>query len=351
MNTQRKARVAIAGASGYTGAEILRLVAGHEDLTVTVLAGQQTVGMALGDIYPHLEPFAEMTIGALDIDEIAARAEVVLLALPHGSSMRLAPGLLEAGCRVVDLAGDFRLAAAQYPDWYGFEHSAPEWLEKAVYGLPELFAEEIPGAALVANPGCYPTPVALALAPLVRAELIDSAGLIIDGKSGISGAGHSPTEITHFAQRDGSVQPYKAGGAHQHTPEIERVLEAATGTATKVSFVPHLVPAIRGVLVTCYARRRGDAGVTDLLAAWESAYATAPFVRVLSEGTLPDTKRVMGSNTVELGAAVDERTETAILVGCLDNLVKGAAGQALQNLNLMLGFPETAGLEALAVYP
>lgn len=346
-----KARVAVVGASGYTGAELLRLLAGHERVSLGIVAGGKTAGKAVGEVHPHLDPLSDVRIEEVSVREIEARAEVAFLALPHGESMRIAPDLLEAGVRVIDLAGDFRIPGELYPRWYGFEHAAPEWVEKAVYGLPELFAEEIRGAGLVANPGCYPTPVALCLVPLVRGGLVGTERLVIDAKSGVSGAGREPTEATHFAHREGSVQPYKAGGVHQHTPEIERVLESATGIAATVSFVPHLVPAIRGVLVTCYADRFGDIGTGDVLDAWTAAYSQAPFVRVLREGTLPDTKRVAGTNMVELGAAIDERTGTAVLVGALDNLGKGAAGQAIQNLNLMLDLPETEGLTSLAVYP
>lgn len=348
---QGRVKVAVLGASGYTGAELLRLLAGHPGAEVGVIGARTAAGEAVGSLYPHLSPFADRPFEALEPGEVAGRARFAFLALPHGESMRMAPALCEAGLRVVDLAGDFRLPAEAYPQWYGFDHAAPAWLAKAVYGLPELFADDIRGADLVANPGCYPTPAALGLVPLARAGLVELRGVIVDAKSGISGAGRTPTASTHFVHADESVRPYKAGGVHQHTPEMERVLEMATGSGASVTFVPHLVPSTRGVLTTCYAPLARRATTADLLDALSKAYAESSFVRVLPQGTLPDTKRVTGSNVLELGAVVDRRTGTAIVAGAVDNLVKGAAGQAVQNFNLMQGFPETEALEALALYP
>ena len=335
--------VAVLGASGYTGAELLRLLATHPELEVAAIGAASAAKKPVTSRYPHLDAYAGRSFEDLQPDDVVGRAEVALLALPHGEGASVAPALLEAGLRVVDLSGDFRLPAGEYPNWYGYEHPAPAWLEKAVYGLPELFADEIRGSVLVANPGCYPTAVLLGLVPLAKASLIETDGIVIDAKSGVSGAGRTPSDSTHFATADGSVRPYKAGGVHQHTPEIERYLGGS------VTFVPHLVPTTRGVLTTSYAPTTTDSAT--LLAALNEAYSSAPFVRVLPEGTLPDSKRVQGSNVCELGVAVDGRTGTAVVIGAVDNLVKGAAGQAIQNLNLMLGLPETTGLEAQAVYP
>jgi N-acetyl-gamma-glutamyl-phosphate reductase len=341
--------VAVLGASGYTGAELLRLLATHPELEVAAIGAASAAGEPVTARYPHLDTYAGRLFEDLQPDDVAGRAEAALLALPHGESATVAPALLETGLRVVDLSGDFRLHADAYPAWYGFEHPSPAWLEKAAYGLPELFATEIRDAALVANPGCYPTAVLLGLVPLAKAGLIETDGIVIDAKSGVSGAGRTPNDSTHFATADGSVRPYKAGGVHQHTPEIERYLGAAAGGESAVTFVPHLVPTTRGVLTTSYVKTSAEAAA--LLAALSHTYADAPFVRVLPEGTLPDSKRLQGSNVCELGVAVDGRTGTAIVIGGVDNLVKGAAGQAIQNLNLMLGLPETTGLEAQAVYP
>jgi N-acetyl-gamma-glutamyl-phosphate reductase len=296
-------------------------------------------------VFPHLAPLAGRTFSAMDqLDPSAIGAACV--ALPAGQSAVVIPGLVEAGVPVVDVGADFRLGAEAYPVWYGFEHPAPEWLAKAVYGLTELHRDEVRGAALVANPGCYPTPVGLGLAPLFGAGLLDGDGpVIVDGKSGITGAGKEPTAQSHFAALDGSVRAYRVG-THQHTPEME----AAIGGAT-VTFVPHLVPAVRGVVTTCYARTAVGATAEALRAALADTYGGEPFVRVLPAGETPDPRRLAGSNVCELSADVDAHAGTAIVIGAIDNLGKGAAGQAIQNLNLMLGLEETAGLSTVGVYP
>jgi N-acetyl-gamma-glutamyl-phosphate reductase len=342
-------RVAIFGASGYSGAELFRLLAGHPGVAVTVATAGERAGQRLGEVYPHLAPFADLTLEPADT-HVDGRADLAFLALPHGQSSTLAPTLLDAGIRVIDLAGDFRLPAEVYPSWYGFEHEAPEWIDKAAYGLPELFAKDIAGSGLVANPGCYPTATVLALAPLVREGLIEPAGILIDAKSGVSGAGAKPTTTVHYAHTEGSVRPYRVG-SHQHTPEIELILDRASGVATSVTFVPHLVPAVRGVLVTCYAKLTGDHGVETLQSSVARAYSGAPFVRVLAAGEMPDTKRVTGANVCEIGVGLDVRTETAVVAAAVDNLVKGAAGQAIQNMNLMCGFDEATALPTIGVYP
>jgi N-acetyl-gamma-glutamyl-phosphate reductase len=342
-------RVAVYGASGYSGAELLRLLAGHESAEVALVTAGERAGKRVGDVYPHLAPYADLELEPVDAP-VDGRADLAFLALPHGASSTLAPKLLEEGLRVIDLAGDFRLPAEAYPVWYGFEHAAPEWLGKAVYGLPELFRDEIAGADLVANPGCYPTAAALALVPLVRGGLIEPSNILVDAKSGVSGAGAKPTAAVHYAHMEGSVRPYRVGN-HQHTPEIELVLDRASGVATSVTFVPHLVPAVRGVLVTCYGRLAGEYDLEALARALNDTYEDAPFVRVLPPGDMPDAKRVSGANVCEIGVALVERTSTAVVAAAVDNLVKGAAGQAIQNMNLMCGFDETAGLPTIGVYP
>ena len=344
-----KVRIAVFGASGYSGAELVRLLAAHPSAELALATAGERAGQRLGDVYPHLAPFADLVLEGSDSD-VAGRADLAFMALPHGESSKLAPKLLDAGVRIVDLAGDFRLPAEDYPRWYGFEHAAPEWLDKAVYGLPELFAEEIAAADLVANPGCYPTASALALIPLLRAGLVEPQGIVIDAKSGVSGAGAKPTATVHYAHIEGSVRPYKVG-THQHTPEIERVLDRATGTATSITFVPHLVPAVRGVLCTCYATLAGDHDLETLHGAVAAQYADAPFVRALAPGAMPDAKRVTGANVCEVGVGLDLRTGTVVVAAAVDNLVKGAAGQAIQNMNLMFGLDEAAGLPTIGVYP
>jgi N-acetyl-gamma-glutamyl-phosphate reductase len=343
--------VAVLGASGFSGAECLRLLASHPGFEVVAAGGGEAAGKRIAEVYPHLAPaFPDREFEDLSGPQSLTGARAALLALPHGQSSRLAPELLEAGIRLVDLAGDFRLPASAYPEWYGFEHPAPAWLEKAVYGLPELFSQDLGGAELVANPGCYPTAAALALGPLLREGFLGRGHIVIDAKSGVSGAGRTPTAAVHHAHTEGSIRPYRVGD-HQHTPEIELVLERVAGAPVQVTFVPHLVPAVRGVLVTCYAPLAGETTPEELNDVLEAAYAEAPFVRVTRDGDLPDPKRVTGSNMCEVGAAVDRRKGLAVVVGAVDNLVKGAAGQAVQNLNLMHGFPEELGLPVLGVYP
>ncbi len=345
--------VAVLGASGFTGGELVRLLLGHPAVEPVLLAARESAGRPLLEVHPHLEGLRgshDLVLEPVEVEAVAARAEVALCALPHGVSAGLVPRLLEAGVRVIDLAGDFRLPADAYPEWYGFHHPSPEWLEKAVYGLPELFGEAVAGAQLVANPGCFPTPVVLGLAPLLRAGLVEPGPVLVDGKTGVSGAGRGPSEATAHAATEESVRPYRFP-RHQHTPEMERGLALATGSSPPVSFVPHLVPAVRGVVTTCYARLAPGATTSELVECLASAYAGAPFVRVLPPGAMVDSKRVRGCNTVELQAAADPRTGTAVVVGALDNLGKGAAGQAVQNLNLALGLEEALGLPAVGIYP
>jgi N-acetyl-gamma-glutamyl-phosphate reductase len=342
--------VAVLGASGYAGGELVRLLLGHPSVELVYLGARESAGKTLGEVHPFLDGAVDMPMEPLDATAVASRAVFAFCSLPHGASAALAPSLLDAGVRVVDLAGDFRLPAAAYPEWCGFEHPAPAWLDKAVYGLPELFASQVEGAELVANPGCYPTAVALGLSPLVAAGLLGSGPISVDGKTGLSGAGKSPADATLFTATEESVRPYRFP-MHQHTPEMEHAIELATGIASLISFVPHLVPAVRGVLITAYAPLGPGATTDSFTECLKAAYEGKPFVRVLPPGGMVDTKRTRGSNLIELQAVADLRTGTAIVAGALDNLVKGAAGQAIQNFNLMFGADETAGLATVAVYP
>ena len=345
-------RAAVLGASGFTGGELIRLLRAHPRVEITYLGAHGSVGKAVAEVHPHLAlDDIDRTLRPIEADAVADAADLAFLALPHGASAPLAPALVERGVRVIDLGGDFRLPAADYLPWYGFEHPAPAWPDKAAYGLPELFADDIAGADLVANPGCFPTAVILGIAPLLAAGLIDaSAPVLVDGKTGLSGAGRAATESTSYAATEESVRPYRLP-RHQHIPEMERGLERASGVAPQMTFVPHLVPAVRGVVTTSYARCSDGTTGERLMACLAESYAGRPFVRVLPPGGMVDSKRTRGSNLIELQAAVDPRTGTAIVVAALDNLLKGAAGQAVQNLNLMLGLPEATGLPTVAVYP
>jgi N-acetyl-gamma-glutamyl-phosphate reductase len=347
-----RTRVAVLGASGYSGGELVRLLLDHPWFEIAFLGARDSAGQTLGASHPHLagSPLGGEVLRAMEPEAIAEAADLVFSALPNGASSTLAPALLDGGAAVIDLAGDFRLSAAAYPVWYGFEHPAPAWLDEAVYGLPELFGDRVGGAKLVANPGCYPTPTILGLAPLLAAGLVEPGAVRVDGKTGLSGAGRAAVEAMSFAATEDSVRPYRVP-AHQHTPEMERGIALATGIDVPVLFVPHLVPTVRGVVTTSYAPLAAGTTTDALVACLAAAYGGQPFVRVLGPGEMADSKRTRGTNLVELQAVADPRTGTAVVVGAVDNLVKGAAGQAIQNANLVLGLPQETGLGATAVYP
>ncbi len=335
--------VGVVGASGFTGAELLRLCAGHPELQVVVAGADTHAGHSVSALYPSLAPaYPNLELSKVGPDELR-HLDVVFLALPHGESQSFVPELADAGPVLVDLSADFRLKDADlYPAWYGHEHAAPQWLERFHYGLPELFRAELLGARLVAVPGCYPTAAGLALAPLVRAGVIEATGVIVDAASGVSGAGRKLDVTTHFNTVDEDFTAYGLL-THRHTPEIEQV------TGAQVLFTPHLAPMNRGILATCYARPRGTVTTADVLGVLQDAYVGEPFV-VVSERS-PSTKATFGSNSAHLTARVDERTGWVMALCAIDNLIKGASGQALQCLNIVLGLPETTGLSALGVYP
>ena len=337
--------VAIVGASGYTGAELLRILAAHPAMSVVVATGDTQAGVAVGDLYPHLGPaYPGLVFSGYDPGEVAG-ADVVFLALPHGASQRIVPSLLEVAgtSRIVDLAADFRLRdPALYEQWYGEIHRAPDLLAGFAYGLPELYRDAIRGAAAVAAPGCYPTAAALALAPLVRAGIINTSGVVVDAASGVSGAGRPVRPHTGFCAVDEDFVAYGLVD-HRHTPEIEQ----ASGAG--VLFTPHLAPMNRGILATCYARPAGACDTEDLLATYEAAYAGEPFVTVSERS--PSTKATLGSNSAHLTARCDPRTGWVVALCALDNLGKGASGQAVQCANLLCGLEETTGLATVGVYP
>jgi N-acetyl-gamma-glutamyl-phosphate reductase len=336
-------KVAIDGASGYVGAELLRLCAAHPDLDV-VLAGADThAGQPVASLYPSLAgAFGSLSFSKVVTNDLDG-LDIVFLALPHGESQRLAPALVGRVGLLVDLAADFRLSdPSAYPTWYGSEHEAPGLLGRFAYGLPELFRPALDGASMVAAPGCYPTAAALALTPLVRAGIVVPSGIVVDATSGTSGAGRNPSPAQHFATVDENFTAYGLLN-HRHTPEIEQA------TGAQVIFTPHLAPMTRGILATCYARPTGRCTTEDILGALSDAYADAPFV-VVSE-TSPSTKATFGSNVAHLTARVDDRTGWVLVLCALDNLGKGASGQAVQCVNLIQGWPETQGLSTVGVYP
>lgn len=338
--------VAVAGASGYAGGELLRLLSGHPDLEIGPVTAASSAGRTVGELHPQLPALADRPLLATDADTLSG-ADLVFLALPHGESAALARAL-PADLRIVDLGADFRLGdAAAWTAFYNDSY-AGHWL----YGLPELAGarEQIAEATRVANPGCYPTSVIVALAPLVAEGLVDGLVTVV-AASGTSGAGRSPSETLMASQVMGSMSPYKVGGVHQHTPEIEQALAHAAGHPVPVSFTPLLAPMPRGILATCSVDLVEGVTDDDLRECLHAAYARERFVTVLPPGRWPQTASTLGGNSVQVQVAADRRTGRAIVVAALDNLVKGAAGQALQNANLMLGLREDAGLSANGVAP
>lgn len=336
-------RVGIVGASGYTGAELLRLCASHPELEVVVATGDSAAGTRAADVFPSLAgAYPDLVFSAYEPADIDG-VDLAFLAMPHGASQNVVPDLRKRVGAIVDLAADFRLKdASLYPIWYHDEHQAPELLAEFAFGLPELFRSDIAGATLVAAPGCYVTTASLALAPLVRAGIIERTGVIVDAASGVSGAGKVPKPNTHFNSVDEDFVAYGLLD-HRHTPEIEQA------TGAQVIFTPHLAPMNRGILATCYARPSMTTSTAALLELLGDFYRDEPFV-VVTENP-PSTKATLGSNMCHLTARYDERTGWVIVLSALDNLVKGASGQAVQNANIVLGLPETAGLARVGLYP
>jgi len=337
--------VGIIGASGYTGAELLRLCAQHPDFDVVYATGDSQAGTLAAELYPSLAAaYPGLRFEALDVARCDG-LDVVFLCLPHGHSQDVVPQLRGRAKRLVDLAADFRLKdPALYPRWYGEAHTAPQLLDEFVYGLPELFRHELAGASLVAAPGCYVTTSVLALAPLVHNGLVEPTGIVVDAASGVSGAGRTLKHTSHFCTVDEDFTAYGLLN-HRHTPEIEQAL----GHGAQVLFTPHLAPMNRGILATCYARPTGPVRGAQLLDAYREFYRGEPFV-VVDERS-PSTKATLGSNSAHLTVRFDERTGWVVAIGALDNLVKGASGQAIQAANLICGLPETAGLPVVGVYP
>ena len=335
--------VAVVGASGYVGGELLRLLFRHPKVQVTAVTSEQSSGKPVQALFPNLRG-PELLCEALDPQQVAARAEVIFLALPHTKSAGPAQTFLKAGRKVIDLSADFRLKDARtYETWYQTSHPCPDLLRTAVYGLPELHRDAIRSASLVASPGCYPTAAILSLAPLAKHQLLGDQ-IIIDAKSGISGAGRSLALSSHFPEANESVEAYKLG-SHRHIPEIEQELHAM------VTFTPHLVPMTRGILSTAYVRLKQARTSEQLTALYREFYKGEPFVCVLNPGQSPNPSHTRGANLCEVSAFADPRTGTAILMAALDNLVKGAAGQAVQAFNLMQGWDETLGLQDSGLYP
>ena len=336
-------RAAIVGANGYAGAELVRILSGHPDVRLTVITSRQYAGSAFDVIYPSLKTVVRQDFMENDPEMIAKQADAVFLALPHKASMDMAPALLAAGKRVIDLSADFRFSNPAAYEAHYQPHACADLLQQAVYGLCEVNGEQVKTAQLVGNPGCYPTSVLLPLLPLVKERLVDPATIIADSKSGVSGAGRGANATTHFCHVNESFKAYKVGG-HRHTPEIEEKLSQAAGLPVAITFVPHLLPMTRGMESTIYVQLTRGARAGQIATCLESFYQGKPFVRLMGEGGAPDTLNVKGTNFCDIGWKVDPGTGRLILLSVIDNLVKGAAGQAVQNMNLMFDCDETAGL-------
>ncbi len=345
-------RVGIVGLSGYVGGELLRLLSEHPQVTITYVASRQYAGRPVGEVTPAFAGCTDLVYEPVEPTAMAQRCDVVLAAVPHGVGMELAGPLLSQGCRLIDLGTDFRFSdPAEYEAWYAHEHTAKQWLAEAVYGLPELFGEQVRSARLIGNPGCYPTASLLGIAPLAQAGWVDLDHVVIAAMSGVSGAGSTPKPMYHFPECSENVQPYGVA-SHRHTPEIEQgIRRLAPGRSVRVSFTPHLVPMIRGILATQVLIPTRSVTQDEVQALYQEFYAGRPFVRVLPSDRLPTTKAVWGSNFCDIAVRVDQRAGKVIVTSAIDNLVKGAAGQAVQNLNLMFGLPEGAGLRRPGLYP
>lgn len=339
-NQPNKTRVAIVGATGYTALDLLKILARHPHVEVSTITSRQEDEPFLADVHPSLTGLFDLKCENIAPREAASRVDCVFSCLPHGVTNRSVPEMLDAGAKVVDFSADYRLNDQEtFTKWYAEEHADAERLSSTPYGLPELFREEIIPAPLVANPGCYPTSAVLALAPLLKAGLIEPEDLVIDSKSGVSGAGRAPKLTTHFPECNESVAAYNIG-QHRHTPEIQQVLARSCGTDVDLVFSPHLIPMDRGILTTAYARRRGNIDQSALQEALRTFYKGEPFIRVVDR--LPATKHTTGTNFCDLHACVVG--ERVVVVSCLDNMLKGASGAAVQNFNLMFGYAEETAL-------
>lgn len=352
MGEMSRVPVGIIGASGYGGVQLVRLLADHPELELAYLGGESSAGQPFSDLYPHLSHQVTQVIEPIEVDKIAERCRVVFLSLPNGLACDLVPPLIERGCKVLDLSADYRfMDLATYSAWYGKERTDQAIAETAVYGLPELYRSRIAETQLVGCPGCYPTASLLALAPLLKQGLIVPETAVIDAKSGTSGGGRQAKARFLLAEADGSLGAYDVT-RHRHTPEIEQICSDLAGHEVMVQFTPHLIPMIRGILSTVYATLR-DPGLVreDLLTIYSAFYRSSPWVKILPSGVYPQTKWAWGTNLCYIGIEVDPRTGRVVVMSAIDNLMKGQAGQAIQCLNLMMGWDEMLGLPKLSFYP
>lgn len=344
-------KAAICGGSGYAGAELLRILATHPGVTITAVTSQKSAGKKVTELFPHLSLCDHLRYEPLDREVILSKADIFFMALPHAASQQAVDFFVSHGKKVIDLSADYRLKnAITYEEWYKVPHRFPGTLKKAVYGLPELHRKKIARASLIANPGCYPTGAVIALYPAVRNGLIKPDSIVIDSKSGTTGAGRQSDVSFSFCEVNEGFRAYSVA-VHRHTPEIEQELSAAAGRTIRVTFTPHLVPIDRGILTTVYAKLAQKSDIDDIHEVFRKAYGKEPFTRVLPLGRFPNVKNVRGTNMCDLGIAVNQRTGTLIVISAIDNLQKGASGQAVHNMNIMMGFKEDTGLDAIGLFP
>ncbi|WP_282938809.1 N-acetyl-gamma-glutamyl-phosphate reductase [Paenibacillus sp. RC67] len=346
-----KLRAAIIGATGYGGVEVIRLLLTHPNVEITSVISSSSAGTPIADGYPHLNEIMIGNLDGIDVEQMKQKADVVFLATPHGVAAELAPKLVDAGLKVIDISGDFRLKSGEvYEKWYKHKPADPAYVEKAVYGLSEVFDDEVRDATFISNPGCFPTATLLGLVPLVKKGWADLSSIIVDAKSGVSGAGRGLSLTSHYSEINENFLAYKVN-KHQHTPEIEQVLSRVAGEEVVVTFTTHLVPMTRGILSTMYVKLDGNHSEDEIIEMYRQYYEGRRFVRIRQKGKWPATKEVWGSNYCDIGFSLDERTGRLTIISVIDNVVKGAAGQAVQNLNLMMGWEESTGLAFTPVYP
>lgn len=344
-------KAGIIGATGYTGVELVRLLARRRDVELVSLTSQSYAGQGFESVFPSSAVFTDLVLEPQNAAALAERCDVIFTALPHGVSMEVVAEIVAKGKKVIDLGADYRFDNPDiYEQWYKLKHKTPDLFGKSVYGLPEIHRDKIRGAEIVGNPGCYPTSIILGLAPLLKHGLIDPATVIADSKSGVSGGGRGLNLSFHYPECNENFRAYNIG-VHRHTPEIEQELEKLAGDTVTISFTPHLVPMTRGILSTVYAALVQSHSAEDILSLYREFYENDYFVRVHPAGQYPQTKWVCGSNFCDIGLAVDPRTNRVVVISAIDNLVKGASGQAVQNMNLIFGLPEKTGLDFAPVFP
>ncbi|MCX7845613.1 MAG: N-acetyl-gamma-glutamyl-phosphate reductase [Dictyoglomaceae bacterium] len=346
-----KLKVSVLGATGYTGVELVRILRFHPKVEFVSLTSQSYIGKSFSEVYPHFHSFLDYLCEEENIEEIVEKSDCIFTALPHGHAMNIAKEVFKKGKVLIDLGADFRIKNPKiYEEWYKIEHTAKDLLPFTVYGLCEIYRNEIKNSKIIANPGCYPTSIILALAPLLKENLIDEESIIIDSKSGVSGAGRSLSLNTHFCEVNENIKAYSIPN-HRHIPEIEQELSLIAKKELRISFTPHLIPVNRGILSTIYGKLQGKIIYEEILELYKNFYEKEKFIRILPREILPITKNVLGTNFCDIGFVVDERTKRIIIISVIDNLIKGASGQAVQNMNIIFGFEEDEGLKNISFYP